>query len=39
LKADYTFTTKASPDDERSRKINIIILMNPNKKITSIYEK
>lgn len=38
LYADYSFTTQKSPDDVRSRSIQIIILLNSNYMIDSIYE-
>ena len=38
LYADYSFTRQNTPDENRSRSIQVVIFMNSNYKITAIYE-
>ena len=38
INATYQFITQKKPDEEKSRSLNMIISMNNNKEITSVYE-
>lgn len=38
INATYQFITQKTPDEERTRSFNMIISMNNNKEITSVYE-